>query len=69
MMPGVCRWTYDAQACAWHFGLNNQIGVTHDSICTEAGVDIHRDGGVVGLELLDPRLRPPNMYQRAHQKR
>jgi hypothetical protein len=59
MMAGVCRWTYDAQAFAWCFALNNQIGVAHDSIFTEARVDLDRDGRVVGIELMDPRLLPP----------
>jgi hypothetical protein len=39
--------------------LNNQIGVAHDSIFTEARVDLDRDGRVVGIELMDPRLLPP----------
>jgi uncharacterized protein YuzE len=59
MMAGVCRWTYDAQAFAWYFTLNNQIGVAHDSIFTEARVDLDRDGRVMGIELMDPRLLPP----------
>jgi len=59
MMAGVCRWTYDARAFAWYFTLNNQIGVAHDSIFTEARVDLDSDGRVVGIELMDPRLLPP----------
>ena len=61
MIRGTAKWTYDGEADAWYFALDERQAppyLTQRRI--EAIVDIAADGTLAGIEILVPMPPPPS---------
>jgi len=65
MAEGSAYWTYDEDAKAWYFGLNERsLGPYRTQIKVSAILDLDDEGRLAGVEILDGKpdgspIEPP----------
>jgi hypothetical protein len=65
MAEGSARWTYDEEARAWYFGLNERAaGPYSRQIIVKAIPDLDNEGRLAGVEIIDGKpdgspIEPP----------
>jgi uncharacterized protein YuzE len=65
MLKGSAYWTYDPEARAWYFGLNERAPMPYrQRIFVEAILDLDSDGRLAGVEIIAQKvdgspIKPP----------
>jgi uncharacterized protein YuzE len=64
VITGTGYWTYDSEAKAWYFGLNERSAPPYrKQVFLEAIIDLDADGRVAGFEIISGRgensIKPP----------
>jgi hypothetical protein len=65
MSDGSATWSYDSDARAWYFRLDERaLGPYRTQIVVEAILDIDGDGRLAGVEIIDQKpdgtpIKPP----------
>jgi len=64
MAEGSARWTYDEDAKAWSFNLNERAAGPYQQIVVKAVLDLDDEGRLAGVEIIDGKpdgspIEPP----------